>query len=1248
MFALRGIVACALFSIAVVFGTFSFRSFATPSPASGTLTPGTPIITYMDGPLVENPTGILGAPICPGAPNACSDFVVTINGSSLAATHNFTWSVEWPVPNVDMDIFIELPDGTLIANNNSTTDPSAITLPIPPDGTVYHLIVSSSVGTSLLTGTASLTLKYPTSQQGAGAPARYINYSAGQGQADGDNEPSLGIDWNPNVPTLQHDFVNRGGVAFFTTGGFQEYRVNFDDCSSPAVNLWEDISPTLVPTGLDPIGFVDHYSTAQLGISHPPPHTPGRVFALDLGAGDSLAAYSDDDGGSYLPGGNGGPGEGPDHESLGGGPFHSPIPTPPAPAYPNAIYYASQNGAQNAGCSRSDDGGQSFGPAIPMFNPAVCGGGIHGHIKVSPQGTVYIPNSSCAAGTPLGANGVASSTDNGITWTERNVPSSTGSQDPSVGIGQNNVGKPAGQVPNTIYLGWISADGHAHAAHSGDEGATWQDDIDVGSIFGIQKAVFAEMVAGDDNRAAYAFIGVDPAFAPKQVWHAYIANTYDGGQSWILVDVTPDDPVQIGEVCLLGIGCNGSRNLLDFNDLAIDAEGRALFGYTDGCLNCTNTKDITQSTQAHGIIARQSGGRRLFSFFDPNPAEPAPPAAPQVLTAVRQGSPAGVAVTWLKPDNGGSPITGYNVYRGTSSGGETLLPLPTPTVTGENTNKFLDQTADSSTNYYYRVTAVNAIAEGPFCRDVNIDGTAAAATACAAPFVQVAGAGTFAPAPTPAPADPTNGELTIQHVSFGEPFSACNDNSITFVMKVKTLDPSGTGHPVVQANAVWQMTFKVKDTLNRDQNVFVTMNTSSVPTPTFAYGREDTDPNPAVGTLDTSVCSTDPALGPCPALTGSYTADGTITIKLDVSSPISFAAPTGVAGVAFTWDARNPGTILSPPAGTTINTFPLPSSMGTTWLFVGGVGTGATQPIQITAGVPYTRIGNFAGCNTTTPLAILSANTLSGPPSTNFTFDGTHSYEPIGGCGVINSYTLNFGDGSAAVTNSTGTFSHTYSSAGNYLARLTVRDSFGHTSANAAQVVITVTGGVPPLSGVVSRKNHGGTNYDIILPSSGTPAIECRTGQPSTGAHTLIFSFQNTLNTLTPVSSISATAVTTTGGQPQTLPAPTGGLLADAHLYQVNLTGVPNASHVSVTLHGVVDSQGNTGVVTQNIDVLLGDVNSNGVLTNADVSLVKAQVAAGGTVTISNFRDDVNANGVITNADVSVTKAQVAAGAQLP
>src|SRR5437773_186435 len=201
-------------------------------------------------------------------------------------------------------------------------------------------------------------------------PPRYQSYSAGPGQADNAGEPSLGVDFNPNVAALKHDKVNTGGVAFFTSGQ-NEWRVNFDDCSSPAINLWEDVSAPFDQQSVlsDPIGFVDHYTSVELGIAYPPPHTPGRVFAVDLlgGQGNSAGAYSDVDGNSYVPpdggpGGTGGPGAGPDHETLGGGPYAG---TPPiAASYPatgpkNAIYYCSQNIAAEAQCSRSDDGGKT-------------------------------------------------------------------------------------------------------------------------------------------------------------------------------------------------------------------------------------------------------------------------------------------------------------------------------------------------------------------------------------------------------------------------------------------------------------------------------------------------------------------------------------------------------------------------------------------------------------------------------------------------------------------------------------------------------------------------------------------------------------------------------------------------------------------------------------------------------------------------------------------------------------------------
>jgi hypothetical protein len=52
------------------------------------------------------------------------------------------------------------------------------------------------------------------------------------------------------------------------------------------------------------------------------------------------------------------------------------------------------------------------------------------------------------------------------------------------------------------------------------------------------------------------------------------------------------------------------------------------------------------------------------------------------------------------------PITGYNVYRGTSSGGETLL------VSLGNTTSYVDATTSSGTTYYYQITAVNSVGEG--------------------------------------------------------------------------------------------------------------------------------------------------------------------------------------------------------------------------------------------------------------------------------------------------------------------------------------------------------------------------------------------------------------------------------------------------------------------------------------------------------------------------------------------------------
>jgi len=80
-----------------------------------------------------------------------------------------------------------------------------------------------------------------------------------------------------------------------------------------------------------------------------------------------------------------------------------------------------------------------------------------------------------------------------------------------------------------------------------------------------------------------------------------------------------------------------------------------------------------------------------------------------------------INITWSTPDDGGSPITHYNIYRSTSSGNEvyyTYVPAPTTT--------FRDTNVTVGTTYYYQVSAVNAVGEGDRSNEVNI--TAAASS----------------------------------------------------------------------------------------------------------------------------------------------------------------------------------------------------------------------------------------------------------------------------------------------------------------------------------------------------------------------------------------------------------------------------------------------------------------------------------------------------------------------------------------
>ena len=697
------------------------------NPSSGTLTDATPMVTYTGGPYTvpnvtdqaNGQTGGTQFPTCdPLIPaEQCDMFTLTVNVAAAdASTKQIRISIDWaPVTNADYDLFVyagpyQNSTTNQIAQNPSGVDPAVVVIPAISGTYTIVLDPFNPLGDTFV-GTITLENKPttcpPTACPPPPNPPRYQTYPAPPSAAGAatSGEPSIGVDWTPNVAGLKHGTVNRGGVVFFTSN-FNEYRVDLDDCSSPAIATWTDVTTPIEtdPASLDPIGFCDHQG---------PPPAPGRVFQSQLAAAaGSLTAFSDTDGNSWTQSQGGGQPAGVDHQSIGSGPYNqnSNPPPPLHPLYPNAVYYCSQE-AVTAFCARSDDGGLTFGPGVPIYNLTQCGG-IHGHVKVAPDGTVYIPNASCGSN-----QAVVVSTDNGLNWSIRPIPDSTplgaGLVDPSVGIA----------FDGTIYFGYQNgSDRHPKIAVSHDRGMTWSPSIDVGTSLGIVNSTFPEVAAGDSNRAAFMFLGTttagnyeDPTTF-KGIWHAYIATTLDGGQSYAVVDGTPDDPVQVGSICNLGTtGCQmnavsgADRNMLDFMDLTVDAQGRVVGAFADGCLvgTCDANSQPSASRSALGTVIRQSGGPRLFAAFDP--VEPTVPGAPQLVSAVAQAG-GGVIVQWLAPDNGGSPITGYNIYRGTASGAETLLQSIGP---GKTT--FFDATAVSNVTYYYKVSATNSQGNSALC-----------------------------------------------------------------------------------------------------------------------------------------------------------------------------------------------------------------------------------------------------------------------------------------------------------------------------------------------------------------------------------------------------------------------------------------------------------------------------------------------------------------------------------------------------
>ncbi len=162
------------------------------------------------------------------------------------------------------------------------------------------------------------------------------------------------------------------------------------------------------------------------------------------------------------------------------------------------------------------------------------------------------------------------------------------------------------------------------------------------------------------------------------------------------------------------------------------------------------------------------------------------------------------------------------------------------------------------------------------------------------------------------------------------------------------------------------------------------------------------------------------------------------------------------------------------------------------------------------------------------------------------------------------------------------------------------------------------------VSSAVSRKTHGSAgDFDIPLPLSGSPGVECRKGGAN-GNHTLVFTFSNG------VESGQASLSAGTGSVSGT-PSFTNNTMT------VNLTGVTNVQTLTVTLSNVTDVFGQTLPNSSvNMGVLLGDTNSDTFVNAGDA--LQTRDRSGQPTDATNFRSDVNFDGIVNSGDTLVVR----------
>ncbi len=203
-----------------------------------------------------------------------------------------------------------------------------------------------------------------------------------------------------------------------------------------------------------------------------------------------------------------------------------------------------------------------------------------------------------------------------------------------------------------------------------------------------------------------AFVSLTFTTVSADVPSHTLSTTASGDYTALVITVTHQDPTtshRIDQIEVEVTNSTGSATYMVTPPPGLQSVSFAVT-YDLGPITELNTIQSRVNCNVHGW----SGMETLT--LNPQANVPSAPRDLQVSAGDRQAS-----LSWRVPaDDGGSSVTNYKVYRGSSNGSENLL------TTLGNVQSFVDTGLTNNQTYFYKVSAVNAAGESALSEEVSV------------------------------------------------------------------------------------------------------------------------------------------------------------------------------------------------------------------------------------------------------------------------------------------------------------------------------------------------------------------------------------------------------------------------------------------------------------------------------------------------------------------------------------------------